>query len=491
MIRRACLTLLLLLSATAVRAQDVRAIDKLMADTMRQWQIPGAAVAIVKDDKVVFLKGYGERETGGAAVTPDTLFQIASTSKAFTSTALAMLVDEKKLKWDDRLGKHVQYIRFDDPCVDSMLTVRDAVSHRTGLARQDELWDNTPLTREDVLRAIGQVRPVRSFRSGYGYHNIMFIAAGEAVASASGIPWDDFVRTRIFAPLGMTRTFTADEDFTRSEHAVGYRWDSRAQRPVVQAPIDTKTLGAGGAIKSTARDMANWLRFHLANGELNGRRLVSAEALNETKTPQTIIRVEGGTKESNPETLLEAYGMGWVVQDYRGELLVSHSGSLNGFRTHVDLLPRMNAGFVVLINVGRSYATVALRNALTDLLMGKPSRDWNAYYLGLDRKSVEEEEKTRKEREAKRHANTSPSRDLTAYAGTYESRAYGPLTIALEDEALVLRWSRMTIPLVHYHYDTFLAVDEVADVDELAPFALNTAGDVQSVTLWGQTFVKN
>ncbi|HEX9983126.1 MAG TPA: serine hydrolase [Thermoanaerobaculia bacterium] len=490
--RRVWFALLLLLAAAVAEAQvvDPRAVDRIVNETLRAWQIPGAAIAIVRDDKVVLVKGYGVRELGGEAVTPDTLFQIASTSKAFTTTAMAMLVDEKKLKWDDPVRKHVEYLRFDDPCVDSMVTLRDVVSHRTGLGRHDELWDNSPWSREEVLRRIGQVAPARGFRSGYGYHNIMFIAAGEAVAHASGMPWDDFVRTRIFGPLSMTRTITEDEELTKSEHATGYRFDRTQQRPVVQAPIDTKTLGAGGAVKSTARDMANWLRFHLGNGVFDGQRLVSTEALNETKTPQTVIRVEGSTKESNPETLLEAYGMGWVVQDYKGELLVSHSGSLNGFRTHVDLLPKQNAGFVVLINVGRSYATVALRNALSDLLLGKPSRDWNAYYLALDRKAEMEAEKARSEREAKRQPDTTPSHDLSAYAGTYESRAYGELTIAVEDEALVLRWSRLAIPLVHYHYDTFLAVDELADVDEAVRFTTDPDGDIGELTVFGQRFVK-
>src|SRR5436305_9323602 len=180
------------------------AIDKLALDTMKQWKLPGLAVAIVKDDRVVLARGYGVKELGGSApVTDETLFQIASTSKAFTTTAMAMLVDEKKMSWDDPVRQHVVYFHLDDACADAGVTLRDIVSHRTGLSRHDELWDNSGLSREEVIRAIGHVKLAKPFRSAYQYQNIMFMAAGEAVEHASGMSWDDFVRTRIVRPLQM------------------------------------------------------------------------------------------------------------------------------------------------------------------------------------------------------------------------------------------------------------------------------------------------
>ncbi|HEX6158796.1 MAG TPA: serine hydrolase domain-containing protein, partial [Thermoanaerobaculia bacterium] len=341
-------------------------LDKLITGTLKAWQIPGAAIAIVQNDRIVHLKGYGSKEAGGTdPVGPDTLFQIASTSKAFTTAAMAMLVDEKKLSWDDPVRQHVDYFRLSDLCADSSVTLRDVVSHRTGLTRHDELWDNSPLTREEVIRRMGLVELARPFRTAYQYQNIMFITAGEAVASASGMPWDDFVRTRLFLPLGMTRTLTSDAQWAAAtDRAAGHRWDSQRSTVIPQRPIETQTLGAGGAIKSSARDMANWVRFQLGDGYFDNRRLISAEALAETKMPQTVMRLENSTRDNNPETSLISYGMGWVIQDYRGELLVSHSGSLNGFRAHVDLLPKRGAGFVILLNAGRSLAAVALRNML-------------------------------------------------------------------------------------------------------------------------------
>ena len=473
------------------RPLDGKTIDRVMTSTMRAWKIPGAAVAIVVNDRVVYANGYGLKDAAATdRVTADTLFQIASTSKAFTTAALAMLVDEKKLSWDDPVREHLDYFRLADDCASAQVTIRDLVTHRTGLARHDELWDNTPLTREDVVRRIGFVPLSKPFRSAYQYQNIMFIAAGEVVSHASGMRWDDFVKTRIFAPLQMTHTVTSDADWAASDHANGYRYDWTTGNVTPQRPIDTTTIGAGGAIKSSARDMANWIRFQLAQGFFDNVQLVTPDALAETKTPQTVIRLEGLTRDIKPETQLLSYAMGWNVQDYRGELVVSHAGALNGFRTHVDLLPRRNLGFVILSNLGRGMALVALRNALVDVLTGKMGRDWNAYYLMVDRKSDEKDAKEKADRQAKRQPNTTPSHPLAAYAGEYESRAYGIVNVSLAGEGLVLQWNRLTAPLAHFHYDVFTAVSEADEVDEQVAFASDADGTVNTLTFFGETFTR-
>jgi CubicO group peptidase (beta-lactamase class C family) len=486
------LVALLLTFPALAQSVEPRAVDRIMVETMRAWRAPGAAVAIVRNDRVVYTKGYGTKDlTTMAPVTPDTMFQIASATKAFTTTAMAMLVDEKKLAWDDAVRKHVPYFRLDDPCADAQVTLRDVVSHRTGLSGHDELWDGTPLSREQVLRAIGEVALSRPLRTGYQYQNIMFVAAGEAVTASAGVSWDDFVRTRIFEPLQMKRTRTLDADWTaESDRAVGHRWDAAGERAVVQKPIATANLGSAGAIKSTAREMANWVRFQLAEGSFEGQRLVSAEALNETHTPQTIIRLQGSSKENNPESNLHSYGLGWFVQDYAGTLLVSHSGSLNGFRTHVDLLPKQKSGFIIWINIGRSAATVAMRNALLDLLLGRPARDWNAYYLALDAKQEAASQAKRAARDARRRSDRKPSHDLAEYAGTYVSAAYGTAVVTVENDALTLRWNQLTLPLSHYHYDVFTAVSEEEFVDEQIEFATAADGEVKRMSFYGQTFTR-
>ncbi len=484
--------ILALFLATSASAQlNPTAVDRLVNTTLQQWQVPGAAIAIVQNDRVIYLHAYGTKD-GTQPVTPDTLFQIASTSKAFTSTALAMLASDGKLSFDDPVRKHIPYFHINDPCADSQVTLRDIVSHRTGLPRRDELWDDTPFTREDVVRKMGMLALQRPFRTGYGYHNIMFIAAGEAVTHTSGMAWDDFVRTRIFEPLQMTHTVTTDAQWNAStDRATGCSWDAKTQRVSVQKPIDTTTIGSGGAIKSSARDMANWIRFQLANGAFEGKQLVKPELLAETKTPHTIIRLEGQTRDTNPETNVMTYGMGWNVQDYRGELLVAHSGSLNGFRTQVALLPKRNIGMVVLINAGRGWSALGIRNAVFDMMLnGKPSRDWSTYYLTLDREAEEKAAKDKAERLAKRVPNTTPTRPLAEYAGTYTNEAYGPVTITLADDALALQWSRIHAPLTHYHYDVFDAAEEEHALEETVTFQLDEEKKVVGLTLFGETFTK-
>lgn len=486
------LTLALTLSALGQPiAVDPKAVDRVMLATMKAWQIPGAAVAIVRNDRVVYVASYGVKDLqGNAPVTVDTLFQIGSTSKAFTTTALAMLADDGELTFDDPVRKHVEYFRLADPCADSQVTIRDIVSHRTGLPRRDELWDFTALNREQVIRSMGSIELSKPFRTAYQYQNIMFIAAGEVVAHASGMSWDDFVRTRIFRKLAMTRTVTTDAEWNAGDHASGYRWNWKKQTIGPQQADDTATIGAGGAVKTSARDMANWLRFQLANGVFDGTQLVSAEMLGETKAPHTAIRLENSTRDAHPETNVMSYAMGWTVQDYRGELLVSHSGALNGFRAHVDLLPRRNSGFVLLSNLGRGMALVALRNTLADMLTGKPPREWNSYYLMVDRKADEKAEKEKAERNAKRKPGTSPSHPLDAYAGVYENGAYGSARVTLVNGALVLQWNQLTIPLTHFHYDVFTAESEVDDVDEDVTFTLSPDSEIESLTLFGERFAR-
>ncbi len=477
--------------AVAATAQQIepKAIDRLMSATIKAWGIPGGAVAVIQNDRVVHAQGYGVRELGSPEpVTADTLFQIASASKAFTTTALAMLATDKKLSFDDPVRKHVDYFHLSDPCADGNVTIRDIVSHRTGLGRHDELWDDTPLTRQDVVRSMAHVPLSKPFRSTYQYQNIMFITAGEAVAHTSGVSWDDFVRTRIFEPLGMTRTITSDDDWNAASHASGHRYDARSGSITPRRAYATTTIGAGGAIKSSARDMANWVRFHLGGGTFNGTMLADAGHLAETKSPQTLMRMEGITAELFPETNLLSYGMGWNVQDYRGELLVSHGGALNGFRTRVDLLPKRNAGFVVMINAERGYSLLALQNTLADMLLGKPSRDWNAYYLAIDKRLDDKAVLDRQEHLAKRVADTRPSRPLQEYTGEYTHPGYGTARVSNAEGRLILQWNRMTVPLTHYHYDVFRGEAEDFGFEENVPFALSEEHKIQALTLFGQRF---
>lgn len=478
--------------AVAASAQLSEAVlDREARDTIAAWHVPGLAIAVVQNDKVIFLRAYGIKEAGKSQpVTPDTLFEIGSTTKAFTATAIAMLADEKTLSWDDPVRNYVAGFHISDPCTDSLITLRDIASHRSGVARHDELWDDSDFGRDDLIRRIGAMKISKPIRSAYQYNNLMFVTAGEAAASAAKIPWDQLIRTRLFAPLGMTESRIAFADWPSSDHATGHRWDGKSEHVVIQPMRNYDAIAPAGTIKSSAHDMAQWLRFQLAGGVMDGKRLLSQAALDETHTPQTIIPIGPGTHALYPDTNFVTYALGWNASDYHGELLVAHAGALNGFRTNVSLLPKRNLGIVILENVGRGSALAALRNTILDQFLGAPARGWNATLLDNEKRDGIQADARLAEREAKRATAPKPSRDLSAYAGAYRNAGFGDATITVANDALVLHWERLTLPLVHENYDTFSAVDTVEDIDETVQFRLGASGEVTSMTLFGEEFEK-
>ena len=493
------LGLLVLAPAAAAQAVNEAALNALVNEAMTAWQVPGAAIAIVRDGQVIYLKGFGYRELGSdQPVTPETQFAIASTSKAFTATAIAMLVDEGKMAWDDPVRKYLDWFRLSDPLADANLTIRDLVCHRSGLARHDLLWYASPNSREEVLRRIGLVKLDRSFRSTYQYQNIMYLAAGLAAGAADKSSWEQVVQKRIFDPLGMTGANFSVTVATRSpDHATPHVKVKEKVRPISWKNIDN--IGPAGSINAGVSDLSKWLRFQLGDGTFEGKRLISAARLAETHSPQMVIPMDGPTgvpsftKAMNPETNLMSYGLGWVIQDYRGQLLVSHGGSIDGFRAQVALVPKAKLGIAILSNLGRTQMPEALRNNLVDLLLDLPKRDWNEHYLTQAKKQREEQEQRKKEREAKRHKGTKPSRELSAYTGVFEQPAYGRVTITADKEQLMLEWSSFKVRLEHFHFDTFTARGdpdrEDAPLNDVpVVFTLDADGEVATVSLIGQEF---
>jgi CubicO group peptidase (beta-lactamase class C family) len=452
-------------------------------EALRAWEVPGVAVAVVRDDEVVYLKGFGVRELGrDDPVTPDTVFPIASCTKAFTTTAMAMLVDEGKMSWDDPVRKHLDYFHLADPLADANVTLRDLVTHRAGVGPNDLLWYRSPWSQEEIIRRIGRVKPEYPFRAGFRYQSTMFTAAGHCVASAAGTPWADFVRGRILDPLGMKDTsFTTTAAERAADHASPHRPGPSGRLKVI--PWYTiEVPDPAGSINSTARDLARWARFQLGDGTCEGKRLVSAANLAETHTPQNIIRLEGSARSMNPDALQMSYGMAWVITDHHGRLVWEHAGAIDGFRCQVTLVPDARLGIVLLSNRHQNWMNLALGNTLVELLVGLPRRDWNDYYHGVVLREMRENEDRLREREAKRHHQTEPSRELAAYAGTYEEPAYGTAEVRLEDGHLVWHWNSFTCRLAHYHYDTFTVESDLLG-NPRAAFVLGPDGEVASLRM--------
>lgn len=447
------------LPRVAAQSAPLSGLDAYVEAAMKDWEVPGLALAVVRGDSVLYARGYGVADLGtGARVDENTLFAIASTSKAFTVAALAMLVDDGKLRWDDPVTRHLPDFALADPWVTANLTVRDLLTHRAGVAREDNIWIAAPFDRAEIIRRARHLDQVAPFRARYGYNNIMFITAGEVAGRASGIGWDDFVTQRIFQPLGMGRstTRTAVAESRGNVSASHTRVDGKVQA-VPRRNYDN--IGGAGAIFSSARDMAQWLRLHLGNGTYEGRRLLSDSVVAEMRQPHNPLRTDSLSRRLFPDTKFRAYALGWNVQDYRGRTLVHHSGSINYTRTHVGYIPEEGIGFVAMANLSSSDLQMALMYRVLDALLGAGATDWNAEYLALARRGDERSARSAAELEAARLQNTTPSLKPEGYAGTYASDLYGEVTVAVEDGGLVLRYSdNYVADLEHWHHDTFRAL---------------------------------
>ncbi len=451
---------LLALAVSVNSSPPTKQIDTLTLEALRAWDVPGAALVIVDRDGVVLLKGYGVREIHGKPVTPDTIFPLASCSKAFTTSLMAALVDDGKLKWDDPVRNYLPPFHLSDPHADALVTLRDLAAHRTGVGSHDILWYRAPWSQDELIRRVSKLPLSRPFRTAMQYQTIMYIAAGQAAAQAGGKPWDQLLRERLLKPLGMkdiALTTTAAE--RHADRASGHRTDKDGKLVVVPWYAQPEPNPAG-SVHASARDLAAWLQFHLNEGRYKDEPIVSVESLRETHRPQTVIRLGETAHAMNPETQQISYGLGWVVQDYRGKLLLMHAGLIDGFRAHLTILPKDGYAFAILANRDATRMNLALSNSLVDLLLGLPSRDWNKYLLDiLAEEEADWKRQVRQEKIDRR--GLPPSAPLERLAGEYEDAAYGTATVELEKDHLVWKWSSWKIPLEHFDADKFkLKIDD-------------------------------
>ncbi len=485
-------TFFLLLPAILLGADpDATRVKSLVEAARIAWEVPGVGLAIVKDDKTIYLAGHGVREFGKPEpLTEHSIFQIASMTKAFTTAGIAMMVDEGKMAWDDPVRKHLDYFRLADPHADALVTIRDLGSHRTGLPRHDQLWIRTGFPREDLIRRMAFAKPNAPFRSLYQYQNLMFTSAGEALGHASGLGWDGFIKERILAPLGMTDSLTAHTDMTRaSDRAMPHTKDKKG--PTVAQWGNFDNIGGAGCIASSVGDLSRWLRFQLAGGLYDGKRLVSEKNLRETHLPSMVIRLAPPTSDLQPDYTQSSYGMGWQINHYRGEMLVMHSGSLNGFRALITMVPRLKLGFVILANQNGTNLNEALTNTLLDEFLGLPkARDWNAHMLSVVRRNEESDAREKREKEEARKKDTKPSLSLSAYVCLYREPAYGDAKVIFEDGKLKIEWAQTKGEMEHWQFDTWQLKDGVSLANTLATFSLDAKGIPAKLTLLGQDFVR-
>lgn len=470
---------------------DQAALDALMKDALGYWRAPGAAIVVVRGDETVYAKGFGVRNVKTKEpVTAETIFAIGSTTKAFTTAAMAVLVDQGLMKWDDPVRKHLPEFRLSDPLANESVTLRDIVTHRTGLIRHDMLWYNSPWSRDEILRRIGLVPLTYPFRTTFQYQNIMFLAAGEAVAATAGLSYEDFVRKRIFQPLGMkTANFTMAEAESAANHASPHERRGDRSEPIAWRNVNN--IGPAGSINASVSDLAPWIRMQLNGGVIDGKRLISAENVREMHTPQQVIRLEGRWKIFFPEseTLQLSYGLGWFINDFRGHQLVMHGGTIDGFRAMIMLEPAAKIGIAVLTNLNGTPMPEATCYNVMDLLLGLSKKDWNRQLDEAGKQYEMESMAAIDRRLAARKPDTKPTHEFSAYCGTYENPAYGKAEVILASGKLVLLWSNFKTRLEHFHYDVFTPEDDRLKY-ETAMFSLNSDGDVAGLQFLGANFKK-
>ena len=485
-----CLIVQLLLIAAVAQVSfaqngSLNGFDDYVNKAMKEWEVPGIAVAIIKGDQIVLAKGYGVRKLGDPTpVDERTLFAIGSSSKAFTAASVAMLVDGGKVKWDDPVTKYLPEFEMYDPYVTRELTVRDLLTHRSGLQRGDFLWYGTELDRDEILKRTRYLKPSWSLRSTFGYQNLMYLAAGQLVSRVSGKTWDEFIRERFFVPLGMTASSTSINELKTANNVATPH--SKIEDKVTVIPWrNIDNIAPAGSINSNVVEMAQWVRLQLGEGTYQGQKLFGAAQAKEMHAAQTVIRFEPPYSMFYPEAHFLNYGLGWFLSDYCGRKVVEHGGAIDGMRAQVAMIPEEKLGLVVLSNMNGSGLPTALMYRIFDSFLATPSRDWSAD-LRKTMKTLEDAGKAaEKKQEAERVANTNPSVALDKYAGTYRNELYGDVKVIHEAGKLSMGYGpAFTGDLSHWHYDTFRARFFAAgDAKVFVTFALNAQGKLDTLTL--------
>lgn len=454
-------------------------MDGFAARVLEAFGTPGAAIAVVRDGQMVFAKGYGVRRLGSPEpVTERTLFQVASNSKAFTAGALAILVEDGRLRWTDRVVDVLPWFQMSDPYVTREMTVLDLLVHRSGLGlgAGDLLWFHSTYGRNDIIRRLRWVPLENSFRATYNYDNVLYDVAGAVVEAVSGQTWDVFVHDRIFAPLGMAASVTSVAAAPAGGMAAPH---GTVDGHLQVVPLDSAdNLGPGGGIISSVADMARWVRVQLDSGRVDGaRRLWSPARTTALWTGRITLSPPRGAN-------LAMYALGWNVYDYHGYKIVTHTGGLAGMISRVMLIPQLRTGFVILTNA-ESSAMGALTEYLRDFYTGVPAADYVQRYRQADASFDEAAFQTRLD--SARNRASRPALPLAGYAGTYRDAWYGDVTLAEEQGHLVIRFvpaPAFTGDLEHWQYDTFRVHWRVRNIpDAWVTFALKPDGTVDNAKM--------
>lgn len=466
-------------------------LDLFYKAAMERWNVPGMAISVVHNDSIIFAKGYGVTDIyTRQAVDEHTLFAVASNTKAITATALAMLVDEGKLKWNDRVTNYLPWFEMSDPFVTKNMTIRDLLTHRSGhkTFAGDLIWYGSTYSREEIIRKTRYIQPQHGFREQFGYSNIMYITAGEIVPAIEGISWDDFVRGRILKPLGMNRsTLHVSELALKDNVAQPHTYVDGKLKAIPW--LDWDNMGPAGSLISSATEMAYWLQFNLNRGIQGKDTLLKPTRIFEMQSPNTMLPVSQAALNRFPSTRFRAYGLGWSLMDYLGRKIVSHNGGYDGMISQTVMIPEEKLGFVILTNSNSNLYFPLMYQTLDILLDNPVEKDWSAEILANVKRN-ENEKKLEIERiVASRIKNTKPSLKLADYTGFFGSPIYDSIQVKEENGKLYLQMMRSPDffgDLTHWHHDTYqLEFKLIPSLPKgFVTFRLNREGKIESLEIF-------
>ena len=467
--------------------QRMDGFDAYMVKTLKDWNAPGVGVGIVVNDKLVFAKGYGFRDyEKKLPFTSATMSPIASNTKLFTAIAAGMLVEEGKLTWDKPVRESVPSIRFYNDQLNNTVTLRDMLSHRTGITRHDTIWYKSDFTRKELFDKLVYLEPEQPMRETFLYNNLMFAAVGYLIELQSGKTWEQFVRERIFAPLDMNYTsYSVSDMVKRPEFGVGFT-ERRDSFELYKIPYyeDISGVAPCGAIVSNIENMSHWLIALMNQGKYQGKQVLPPEVLKATLQPAIALPNTGLETRGWSEILNAAYGMGRQTASYRGHLLTYHGGDLPGFHTQVSFMPQDHIGVIVfeIGNHSQPLYNIVSYNVY-ERLLGMDQTPWSDRQLDIRLKNKKAETEARTKANQGRVPDTKPSHALADYAGAYENPAYGVMTIGLTDNQLRFDFHKIRMAMTQFHYDRFDTVDDEEDGKWSVNFRTNPQGDVDQAVM--------
>lgn len=433
------------------KSSPLDGFDAFLAARLKDWNVPGTAVGIVRDGRIIHARGYGFRDIRHKLpVTAETSFAIGSCTKSFTAMAMGILVDDGKMGWDTPVREYVPSFAVHDPIATQLMTAQDLLTHRSGLPRHDMVWVNTPFDRNALFHKLRHLEPTRSFRGGYQYNNLMYMAAGVMVEKLAGCSWETFIKKRILQPLGMNSvTFSNTEMAALSDRSLGY--DRRGRRTVRVPHENVTPVGPAGAMNANIVDLCRWVTFQLNGEGPPGKRLLTRKTLKNIHSPHVTFTEDDDLKE----LLDPSYALGWIVQPYRGHRRLTHGGCVDGFNANISFMPDHNMGVAVLTNVTASPLTRIIPYTIYDRLLGLKPIDWSARFREIERQARVKKQREAGRTRAQQRRGTRPSHSLATYAGQYEHPAYGSLIIKVNGRKLHSLYNNVVRPLAHFHFEQF------------------------------------